>query len=343
MVNKAGKFFWLKMEEGFFQKKEIKKLLKHKDGYLNLIIFQKMQLLSLSNSATIIFSGIEETIEQEIALEIDHDDDEVKSAIEEMKKCNLIICHGTNEIEIPMVLNNLGVTTKEAERKRIERAEKKPKTFGQNSDIVQDCPYIVQDCPNVSENRPIEIEIEIELDIEIELEKELEKKRKEKDPIFFEDENPSQKKMIQFEKIDRSNQNQIPTIEEIQAHIDYHESKFKKRYDAKEWFIHWDAQKWVDRSNRPFDWRRKINDMDKDQRFWIKTESIPKQGWTTPKTKIELDTEKVNLILQQHQESMLKVVEPQNTITFKPITQIEQKKEFDINDEGFWNDTRKYF
>ena len=79
-------------------------------------------------------------------------------------------------------------------------------------------------------------------------------------------------KKIEFEKIDRSVQNQIPTIEEAQAHVDYFQTKFKKKFDVVEWIAHWTAQNWIDKTDRPFDWRKKINDNSADPRFQIKAE-----------------------------------------------------------------------
>lgn len=80
------KYFWIKLKSDFFSKKEIKKLRKLAGGDTYTIIFLKLQLLSLGNNGTIYFDGVENTLEEEIALEIDEDVENVKVTIAYMLK-----------------------------------------------------------------------------------------------------------------------------------------------------------------------------------------------------------------------------------------------------------------
>ena len=72
------KYFWLKLKEDFFRQKEIKKLRKIAGGDTYTIIYLKMQLLSLKNEGFLFYEGTEETLEEQLALEIDEDLDNVK-------------------------------------------------------------------------------------------------------------------------------------------------------------------------------------------------------------------------------------------------------------------------
>ena len=48
MANTTKKYYWLKLNEGFFRDKKIKKLRKIAGGDTYTVIYLKMQLLSLS-------------------------------------------------------------------------------------------------------------------------------------------------------------------------------------------------------------------------------------------------------------------------------------------------------
>lgn len=72
------KYYWLKLKEDFFRQKEIKKLRKIAGGDTYTIIYLKMQLLSLKNEGFLFYEGTEETLEEQLALEIDENLENVK-------------------------------------------------------------------------------------------------------------------------------------------------------------------------------------------------------------------------------------------------------------------------
>ena len=75
MVGK--RYYWLKLKEDYFNSPKIKKLRKIAGGDTYTIIYLKMQLLSIKNEGIIQFEQIEPTFEEEIALKIDEDIDNV--------------------------------------------------------------------------------------------------------------------------------------------------------------------------------------------------------------------------------------------------------------------------
>lgn len=77
----SKRFYWLKLKEDFFKDMKIKKLRRIAGGDTYTIIYLKLLLMSLKTEGKIYYQGIEDTIEEEIALEIDEDADNVKVTV----------------------------------------------------------------------------------------------------------------------------------------------------------------------------------------------------------------------------------------------------------------------
>lgn len=159
------KYYWLKLKDDFFRDKKMKKLRNIAGGDTYTIIYLKMQLLSLKNSGVLIFENVEDTFEEEIALEIDEKVEDVKVCLLYLGKTGLLECKD-NEYILPQTINCIGSETATAERMRRSRERKKQLEMSQ--------------CYTDVTNGYTEIEIEIEKDIDIEKErreeKEIEKK-----------------------------------------------------------------------------------------------------------------------------------------------------------------------
>lgn len=98
----SKRYYWLKLKEDFFRDKAIKKLRRIAGGDTYTIIYLKMLLSSMRDDGKIFFEGVEDTIAEEIALEIDEDCDNVKITINYLVSVGLIdICEGD------MVLNQI--------------------------------------------------------------------------------------------------------------------------------------------------------------------------------------------------------------------------------------------
>ncbi|MCI8646762.1 MAG: hypothetical protein HFE76_08170 [Firmicutes bacterium] len=74
-TNQSGRLWWLQLQFAFFSDKKVRAL-RRKYGDLALIIYQKMMLKSLGNDCYMKFEGLEDTFEEEIAVDIIEDEAE---------------------------------------------------------------------------------------------------------------------------------------------------------------------------------------------------------------------------------------------------------------------------
>lgn len=162
----AKRYYWLKMKEDFFNQKEIKKIRRVAGGDTYTIIYLKLMLLSLKNEGKLFFDGIEESIAEEIALEIDEDSTNVQTVLGLLFSMHIIeeIPEG---VEIANIKHYIGSEGASAERARKSRANKRleeQKALQSNTQVTK--------C-----NTEIEIEKDIELEKEKEIDKELNKEK----------------------------------------------------------------------------------------------------------------------------------------------------------------------
>ena len=126
-----GKYYWLKLKDDFFRKKEIKKLRRIAGGDTYTIIYLKLQLMSLEHEGKILFEHVEDTLSDEISLAIDEDNENVAVTLAFLEKNHLIELVETDEYILPKVLTCIGSESESAERVRKYRAKRK--TEGINS------------------------------------------------------------------------------------------------------------------------------------------------------------------------------------------------------------------
>ena len=133
MANK--KYFWLKLKEDFFRDKRIKKLRRIAGGDTYTIIYLKLQLLSLKNNGALIYEGVEPTLEEELALEIDEDENNVKVALAFMFTNGLIEETDPNHYIMTETIKCIGSESSSAERVRKHRELKAQNQKGQENTI----------------------------------------------------------------------------------------------------------------------------------------------------------------------------------------------------------------
>lgn len=100
-------YYWLKLEKNFFTSKAMKKLRKIAGGDAYTIIYLKLQLLSLENEGILYFEGVEDSLIDELALDIDEDVDNVRFTIMFLEKCGLLEINNDSEMfltEIPYAI-----------------------------------------------------------------------------------------------------------------------------------------------------------------------------------------------------------------------------------------------
>ena len=117
------RYYWIKLKQDFFGQKEIKKLRRLPGGDTLTIIFLKLQLLSLNDNGIIYFDGLEKSFEEEIALEIDEEPDNVRFTISYLLKIGWIEESNTDEaISYNLVKIEVGSESTSAARVRRHRA-----------------------------------------------------------------------------------------------------------------------------------------------------------------------------------------------------------------------------
>lgn len=157
---KNKKYFWLKLKDDFFQNKEIKLIRKYPSGSDILIVFFKMQLLSLKNMGLIEIDGILPTVEEELSLLIDEDLNLVKISLPILAKLNIISIINEKDIQMLYHEDMTGIHSETASTIRSRKC-RESKKLGLNQPSVA-----------LQQNCNTEIEIDIEKDKEIELDKE---------------------------------------------------------------------------------------------------------------------------------------------------------------------------
>jgi predicted phage replisome organizer len=155
------KYFWLKLKDDFFNSKEIKKLRRIAGGDTYVIIFLKLQLLSIKKDGMIEFDGTEKDIIEQLHYQLDEQEDNIKVTIAFLLSNNLIEIKGNNDISVISVLHSIGSESSVTERVRKHREKKEIGTK------VLQCNNMKQKCNT---------EIDIEIDIDIEKEKDINKK-----------------------------------------------------------------------------------------------------------------------------------------------------------------------
>ena len=149
----AKRYYWLKLKDDFFVDKRIKKLRKIAGGDTYTIIYLKMMLSTLTSDGIIEYEGVEESLAEELALELDEDADNVQITLEFLEKSGLLIDLGNNKYEMPVAKECMGSETASAQRVRDFR--ERQKALQCNTDVTE-----VLHIGNVE--KEIEKEIEIE-------------------------------------------------------------------------------------------------------------------------------------------------------------------------------------
>ena len=120
-------YYWLKLKKDFYIQPSIKKLRKIAGGDTCVVIYQKIMLLTTETNGYFTFQGIEKTLEEELALILDEEIDNVKMTIGFMKANNLIEQQQENKDKyiLPDMLFLIGSESESAKWVRDYRDRKK--------------------------------------------------------------------------------------------------------------------------------------------------------------------------------------------------------------------------
>lgn len=120
----AKRYYWLKLQDGFFNSKRIKKLRKLAGGDTYTIIYLKMQLLAMKNGGYLEYTGLEPSFAEELALDLDESSDNVDVTVRYLLSCGLLETSDNREFFVPFAVENTGSEGSSAKRMRDSRARK---------------------------------------------------------------------------------------------------------------------------------------------------------------------------------------------------------------------------
>lgn len=118
------RYYWLKLPDDFFRQKPIKKLRRIAGGDTYTIIYLKMLLVSLKNEGKLFFDGVEENFTEEIALELDEEEENVKVTVQFLMTQGLLQLIDESEYELTECSRMVGSESASAERMRRLRDKK---------------------------------------------------------------------------------------------------------------------------------------------------------------------------------------------------------------------------
>lgn len=120
----AKRYYWLKLPKDFFEDKAIKRLRQIAGGDTYTIIYLKMLLKSMEDDGKLFYEGIEDTICEEIALDINESADDVQVTISYLEKKGLLVVTDS-EVELTRLTEMVGSESAVTERVRKHREAQK--------------------------------------------------------------------------------------------------------------------------------------------------------------------------------------------------------------------------
>ena len=148
------RYFWLKFDKDFMDKR-IKKLRKIAGGDTYTIIYLKMILSSIETDGIIKYEGVENSLAEEIALDLDEDTDNVQVTVNFLMSQGLLVDVGNGDFALPYAQERIG--SESASAKRVREYRERQKALQCNTDVTEQ----LRAC-NVEKRRE-----EIEKDIDI--------------------------------------------------------------------------------------------------------------------------------------------------------------------------------
>lgn len=148
----SKRFFWLKLNEGFFDEKYIKALRRLPQGDSLVVVYLKMQLKSLKTEGIIKYEGLLPDSIAELAMALDEDENVVRLAVEALINFGVIERWDNETIYMSAMQQLIGSESDSAARVRKHRAlQGNERALLSNGDVTKS-------------NTEIEKEIELEKD-----------------------------------------------------------------------------------------------------------------------------------------------------------------------------------
>jgi len=214
----SKKYYWLKLKNDFFNQREVKKLRRVAGGDTYVLIYLKMQLLSIKNEGVITFERTEDHLDEQLSLELDEDLENVRMTLSFLHANALIEPITNDDFLLNKVPAMIGSETGSAERvRRLRNKEKELLALHCNSGVTESNAEVTKS------NTEIELELEIEKELNIEIEKE----------------KPKRKRFI------------APTIQDVTAYC----IERNNTIDPQSFIDHYEANGWMRGKNKIKDWK----------------------------------------------------------------------------------------
>ena len=123
------KYYWLKLTEQFFKDKAIKKLRKIAGGDTYTVIYLKMLLKAITQGNKLYFEGVESDFAEELALDLDEDEENVSVTIAYLKSKGLLKLVNEDEMLLTQCDEMVGSETDAARRKRLQRERERVRSL----------------------------------------------------------------------------------------------------------------------------------------------------------------------------------------------------------------------
>ena len=166
MAEGQKRYYWLKLQNDFFSRKEIKRLRRIAGGDTLTIIYLKMLCRSLKDNGRLYYDGLDNDFVSELAMDIDEDTENVQITVNYLIKTGLL--EQIDEVEYTLKDAESNTGTETAVAARVRKHRERQKALQCNTDVTA-----VKQLGNV--------EIEKEKDKEIDKEKEEEKEEEKKE------------------------------------------------------------------------------------------------------------------------------------------------------------------
>lgn len=160
-----NRYYWLKLQEDFFNSKRIKKLRRIAGGDTYTIIYLKMQLKALKTNGVLEYTGIEKSFAEELALDLDEEPADVGLCLNYLLSVGLIETSDNIDFFLPYVIENTGTEGSSAKRMREYRERQAQKALPSHS--VTPASQNDEEASHRYGEKEIEKEIEIEKDKDI--------------------------------------------------------------------------------------------------------------------------------------------------------------------------------
>jgi len=121
---KEKRYYWLKFKRDFFDDLRIRKLQGIPGGDTYVLAYIKILTFSIPTSGIIIYQGIFETIEEEIALEIREDPKTIRFVLEYASNHGMLEGMERGKFYLPYAAENIGSEGSSAKRMRKLRSQK---------------------------------------------------------------------------------------------------------------------------------------------------------------------------------------------------------------------------